>query len=227
MAGSDDESAPADRVRVWDMPVRLFHWALVVLVATSWIAADQGFMRVHLWSGSALLALLLFRLAWGIFGSTTARFSDFVHSPRAAYRYLRALAAGEEPHHAGHNPAGGWMVVVLLAFLSAQVATGLFANDGLKFMGPLALLVTAETSDRLTSLHGWLFNALLLLVWLHVVAAFFYLFVKRENLITPMVTGRKPRTLVPEAAAPRFARAWLAVTLFALSAGVAWWIVSG
>jgi cytochrome b len=220
----DDQSAPA-RVRVWDLPVRIFHWTIVALIATSWIAADRGFMRIHLWSGSALLALLLFRLVWGIVGSTTARFSDFVHSPRATFRYLRALAAGEKPRYAGHNPAGGWMVVVLLACLSAQVGTGLFANDGLEFMGPLALLVTADASDRLTSLHGWLFYVLLLLIWLHVVAAFFYLFVKRENLITPMMTGKKSRPLVPGSGALHFARAWLAGVLFVLSAGVAWWIV--
>jgi cytochrome b len=225
MAASDDDETASARVRVWDAPVRLFHWTIVALVATSWVAADQGFMRVHLWSGSAMLALLLFRLVWGLVGSTTARFSDFVYSPRAAFRYLRALAAGEKPLYAGHNPAGGWMVVLLLALLSAQVATGLFSNDGLKFMGPLAFQVTADTSDRLTSLHRWLFNVLLLLIWLHVVAVFFYLFVKRENLIAPMVTGRKPGQQVPERRELRFTRIWLAGVLFVLSAGVAWWIV--
>jgi cytochrome b len=225
MATSDEDQTASVRVRVWDVPVRIFHWTIVVLIATSWIAADQGFMRVHLWSGSTLLALLMFRLVWGIVGSTTARFSDFVHSPRAACRYLRALGAGEKPRYAGHNPAGGWMVMVLLALLSAQVATGLFSNDGLKFMGPLALHVTADTSDRLTSLHGWLFNILLLLIWLHVVAVFFYLFVKREDLITPMLTGKKPRHLVPEEGALRFPRAWLAGVLLVLSAGLVWWVV--
>ena len=225
MAGSDSQESVPASVRVWDVPVRIFHWTIVALIATSWIAADRGFMRVHLWSGSAMLALLLFRLAWGFVGSTTARFSDFVRSPRTAFAYLRALVGPVTAPHAGHNPAGGWMVVAMLAILSAQVATGLFANDGLKFMGPLALLVTADTSDRLTTLHGWLFNILLLLIWLHVVAVFFYLFVRRENLITPMLTGKKHGYLVPDGREPRIARASVAWVLLMLSAGVAWWIV--
>lgn len=225
MANSDDLKTVPARVAVWDVPVRIFHWTIVGLITTSWVAADQGFMRVHLWSGSALLALMLFRLAWGVFGSSTARFSGFVRSPRAAYGYLRALAGAEKPPYAGHNPAGGWMVVVLLAILSAQVATGLFANDGLKFMGPLALHVTADTSDRLTALHGWLFNILLLLIYLHVVAVFFYLFVKRENLITPMLTGKKFRHHVPEGHELRFTRAFIPWVLLVLCAGIAWWVV--
>ena len=225
MASSDDLTTVPTRVAVWDVPVRIFHWTIVALITTSWVAADQGFMRVHLWSGSALLALLLFRLAWGIFGSTTARFSDFIHSPRATFLYLRALAGAEKLRYAGHNPAGGWMVVALIATLSAQVATGLFANDGLKFMGPLALQVTADTSDRLTTLHGWLFNILLLLIYLHVVAVFFYLFVKRENLIAPMLTGKKLRHHVPEGHELRFTRAPLAWVLLVLCAGIAGWVV--
>jgi cytochrome b len=225
MASSDDLKTVPTRVAVWDAPVRIFHWTIVGLITTSWIAADQGFMRVHLWSGAALLALLLFRLLWGVVGSTTARFSNFVHSPRAAFGYLLSLAAAKKSPYAGHNPAGGWMVVVLIAMLCAQVATGLFANDGLKFMGPLALHVTADTSDRLTTLHGWLFNILLLLIYLHVVAVFFYLFVKRENLIAPMLTGKKLRHHVPAGLELRFTRASLAWVLFVLSAGIAWWVV--
>lgn len=226
MADSDGHEVSTARVRVWDAPVRLFHWAIVVLIVTSWISADQGYMRVHLWSGSTMLALLLFRIVWGIFGSTTARFSDFVRSPRTAFRYLRSLGRGEKPLHAGHNPAGGWMVVAFFAILAAQVTTGLFANDGLKFMGPLALLVPAETSDRITSFHGWLFYGLLALIWLHLVAVFFYLFVKRENLITPMFTGEKARQHVPDGDTPKFARAWLALPVLLVCAAIARWVVT-
>ncbi len=224
---SSEAPTPAARVRVWDLPVRLFHWTLVLLLAVSWISADQGFMRVHLWSGSALLALLLFRLAWGVVGPVTARFSDFVRSPRAVFGYLRGLGGAQKPRYGGHNPAGGWMVVALLAMLCAQVATGLFANDGLDFMGPLALLVTADTSDLLTAWHGRLFNLLLLLVYLHVVAVFFYLFVKRENLLAPMVTGRKAQQAVPTGFAQPATRPLLAWMLFLASAGLAWWVVRG
>ena len=122
-------------VVVWDLPTRIFHWTVVVLVAVSWFSADQGFMRVHLWSGLTLLALLLFRILWGVLGSTTSRFRDFLHPPRKVMAYLRAR---DDALYAGHNPAGGWMVALMIAVLLAQALTGLFSNDGLHFTGPLA-----------------------------------------------------------------------------------------
>src|SRR5579871_3850903 len=104
-------------VRVWDAPTRLFHWMVVSLVACSWYSADHGFMTLHLWSGSLLLVLLLFRIAWGIVGSTTARFSDFLRPPAKVIAYFKALAGDKKPLHAGHNPAGGWMVTALITML--------------------------------------------------------------------------------------------------------------
>jgi cytochrome b len=220
-----DASAPAgEHVRVWDVPTRLFHWAIVALVFLSWLSADQGYMRVHLWSGLTLLALLLFRLGWGLMGSTTARFSDFLHPPRKVIAYLGAQARGRHLPHAGHNPAGGLMVAALLIVLLAQVTTGLFANDGLKFAGPLALLVSDDASDRLTRIHGIIFNLILLLVWLHLVAIGFYHFVKGDNLVVPMVSGRKHRARVPEGTTLMFAHPALALGLLAVCAGVATWI---
>jgi len=175
--------SPAIRtLRVWDLPVRVFHWSLVVLGTLSWASAENGYMRVHVWSGLTLLTLLLFRVAWGFFGSTTARFSDFVRGPRQAVAYLHAIAHGDDPEHLGHNPAGGWMVLMLLAVLLAQAITGLFANDGVRFNAPLSGLGSSVASDRLTQLHGTIFNYILLLVWMHVVAVMYYRFVRGENL---------------------------------------------
>ena len=213
------------RVRVWDAPTRLFHWSVVVLIFISWLSADQGYMTVHLWSGLSLLALLLFRLGWGLMGTTTSRFSDFLHSPRKVLAYLRTQARGGRPLHAGHNPAGGMMVVVLLAALAAQVATGLFANDGLKFAGPLALFVSDDASDGLTKIHGVIFNIILALIWLHVVAVGFYHFVKGDNLVGAMVSGKKHRARVPEGATIIFAHPALALGLLLASAAVAAWIL--
>jgi cytochrome b len=185
-------------VMVWDIPTRLFHWTVVVLVFVSWLSADQGYMQVHLWSGLALLALLLFRLIWGLFGSTTARFSNFVHPVPQVLRYLKGMAGGNKLLYAGHNPAGGLMVIALLAVLLAQAITGLFATDGVKFTAPLAFWLPEEVSVQVTNWHGMIFNIILLLVWFHVVAVGFYLLVKGDNLIRPMLTGRKPQTHVPE-----------------------------
>jgi cytochrome b len=227
MAMQTDPATPvsAEHVRVWDAPTRLFHWSIVALVFLSWLSADQGYMRVHLWSGLTLLALLLFRLGWGLLGSTTARFSDFLHPPRKVLAYLRTHARGGRVLHAGHNPAGGLMVMALLAVLLAQVLTGLFANDGLKFSGPLALLVSDDASDRLTRVHGIIFNTILVLVWLHVVAVGFYHFVKGDNLVGPMVSGKKHRAHVPEGVTIIFAHPALAIALFLASAVVMAWIL--
>lgn len=215
---------PPTHVQVWDGPVRLFHGAVVILLLVSWCSADQGYMRVHLWSGLALLALLLFRLVWGFVGSTTARFRDFLHPPRKVLAYLRSLGGANKALFAGHNPAGGLMVVGLIAVLLLQAMTGLFANDGLRFHGPLALLVSEETSTRLTGLHGTIFNIILILVWLHVVAVGFYLFVQRDNLIKPMLTGRKHKKHVPDGWNITLAQPYLAVLILALAAGLVFWL---
>jgi cytochrome b len=216
---------PNPRVYVWDAPTRLFHWSIVVLIFVSWLSADQGYMTVHLWSGLTLLALLLFRIGWGFAGATTARFSNFLHAPPKVIAYLRTIVRGGKPLHAGHNPAGGLMVAVLLAALLAQAVTGLFANDGLKFSGPLALQVSVDRSDWLTQIHGTIFNILLVLIWLHLVAIGFYFLVKGENLVGPMVTGKKHRAHVPEGVALVFTPPVIAIALLVLSAACAAWIL--
>ena len=213
------------RVPVWDIPTRLFHWSVVLLLCISWLSADQGYMRVHLVSGLTLLALLLFRIAWGLVGSTTARFTNFLHSPRRVAGYLKSLAGGERVFHAGHNPAGGLMVLALIVVLLAQVATGLFANDGVQFHGPLALLVSEDVSTRLTNIHGLVFDLLLILVWCHVVAVGFYLLVKGDNLVWPMITGKKSRAHLPDELNIVFTRFYIALLLLAVSAGIAAWIM--
>jgi len=212
---------PSTHVRVWDIPIRLFHWSIVVLLLVSWVSADQGFMKVHLWSGLTVLALLLFRVLWGLFGSTTARFVDFLHPPRKVVAYLRGQ---EKALYAGHNPAGGWMVAVMIGVLLAQALTGLFSNDGLHFTGPLALWVSDDVSTRITGLHGTIFNIILVLVWLHVVAVGFYLLVKNHNLVAAMFTGRKHYRHVPAGLNLSFTRLSIALLLLGLTAGIAAWV---
>lgn len=228
MASDLREQIP--HVRVWDAPTRLFHWSIVFLVFVSWLSADQGYMTVHLCSGLALLTLLLFRIGWGLVGSTTARFSDFLHPPRTVIGYLTGFKRGEKILYAGHNPAGGLMVVAMIAVLLMQAVTGLFANDGLHFSGPLALLVSDDTSTWLTKVHGLIFNIILLLVWCHVVAVGFYLFVKGDNLVKAFITGRKPHTHIPVEANIAFTKSYIALLLLllVLTAGaVAWFMIQG
>lgn len=219
-----DNKGSVAHVLVWDIPTRLFHWSIVLLLFISWLSADQGFMTVHLWSGSALLALLLFRIGWGIVGSTTSRFRDFIHPPRKIAGYLKAMASGEKPLHAGHNPAGGLMVAILIAVLLAQALTGLLANDGMHFSGPFANWVSEEGSAQATTLHRMIFNVILLLIWCHIVAVGFYLFVKGDNLVRPMFTGKKPHTHVPAGLQIKFTRLYIALLLLILTVGVVAWI---
>lgn len=219
-----DSSQPPS-VRVWDVPTRLFHWAIVILIAVSWLSADRGYMRVHLWSGLALLTLVVFRIVWGFVGSTTSRFSNFIHSPASVLGYLRQSAGAQKRLYAGHNPAGGLMVVVLISALCAQIVTGLLANNDINFNSPLATLVSKEVSDEMTVLHGSLFDLILVLVWMHVVAVFFYLFVKGENLVWPMFTGRKHRAHVPGGVSIRFTSVPLALFLIGFCALLVWWFL--
>jgi cytochrome b len=227
MASAEPQSVTAaapDLVRVWDAPVRVFHWSIVALVVLSWVSAENGYLKLHLWSGLSLLTLLLFRIAWGFVGSTTARFSDFVHRPGQALAYLRSMRRGERQVHAGHNPAGGWMVMALLAVLLLQAGTGLFANDGVHFNGPLAARISSELSDRLSSLHGMIFNVILLLAWMHVVAALFYRYVRGEDLVAAMISGKKPRDETPADADLKFVHRRWALLWLALAATLVWWI---
>jgi cytochrome b len=178
---------------VWDIPTRLFHWLLVGLVMFSFITGKIGLtaMRYHEWSGFAILVLVGFRLVWGFIGGQQSRFGTFVKGPAAVIRYASSLFKKDSTGHIGHNPLGGWSIIAMLTSLIIQVGTGLFANDDILTEGPLVNLVSKETSDWLTGVHHLNQKALLILVVIHICAVIFYLTAKRENLIKPMITGRK------------------------------------
>ena len=221
------------RIRIWDLPVRLFHWTLVVLMAVSYFSGQAGgdWMKLHFWSGYAILTLLLFRIAWGFVGSTTARFTHFVRGPEAALEHLKELAGADRPRDVGHNPLGGAMVIALLAGLLLQVAAGMFAadTDMGTISGPLANLVADKWVDAATVFHHTWVNVLLLLVAIHVLAALLYLVWKRQNLIGAMFTGRKRLDDVVAPGQPRpalsFGSGRLAVSLLVVAAAVVYFIV--
>lgn len=180
--------APAPKsTLVWDAPLRVFHWFLVVLLAFSWWSAENGAMQWHRYSGYTVLTLLLFRLYWGFAGSTTARFAHFVRGPRAVWAYLRGRSAPT----IGHNPLGGWSVIALLGVLLVQTGSGLFAvdTDGLE-SGPLAKWISFGTGRELADLHEVGFNLLLALTALHVLAIAAHRVFWRRNLLSPMLSGR-------------------------------------
>lgn len=221
------------RIRVWDLPVRLFHWALVILLATSYFSGRAGgdWMKLHFWSGYAILTLLLFRIVWGFIGSTTARFSNFVKGPSAAFRHVTELAGAERPREAGHNPLGGAMVLVLIFAVLAQVVAGLFSGDTDMGMvnGPLSYRIPDKWIDTATAFHKYWINILLILVAVHVLAAIVYLLWKRQNLIGAMIHGHKPihDVVEPGQSVPRlqFASGKLAISLLIACAAVVYFIV--
>jgi cytochrome b len=221
------------KIKVWDLPVRLFHWTLVILMVASYFSGRAGgdWMKLHFWSGYAILTLLLFRIAWGFVGSTTARFSNFVKGPIAGLAYLRDLVTGRPTYDAGHNPAGGAMVIVLIFAVLAQAVAGLFSADtdlG-TVNGPLANLIADKWVDRLTYFHKFWINVLWCLVGLHVLASLVYLLWKRQNLIGSMFTGHKPHAHVapPGQPAPAlgFASGRLALSLLVVAGAIVYFVV--
>ncbi|MFP8966405.1 cytochrome b/b6 domain-containing protein [Pokkaliibacter sp. CJK22405] len=180
------------RITVWDWGVRLFHWLLVLDFAGLWYTAEQGMMLWHERCGYLMFGLLLFRWGWGIWGSSTAKLSVLITSPSKVVNFLKSLV--QRKTHAeqtvGHNPAGGWMVLVLLLVLSLQVMTGMMGNDDVFFTGPLAGWVDKDTSDLLTRIHHIAFNGLLWLAGIHIAAVLWHQFTG-ERLIEAMISGKK------------------------------------
>ena len=205
-------------MRVWDAPTRLFHWAIVLLVAFSYTTVQLGWMKLHFVSGYAILTLLLFRLVWGFVGSDTARFRSFLVSPLKSLTHLAHFTRREVDNQVGHNAAGGWMVLFLLLVLAVQVATGLFSSDDDLNEGPLAKYVGDHASGRLSHLHSLNFNLILGLSILHVLAVIAYAAVKRHDLVRPMITGKKrmPAAMRP----PRMASSLLALLVLLCAAGL-------
>jgi cytochrome b len=218
MESARPETAGTRTVRVWDLPTRAFHWLAVALVAACWVTQRLNWMEWHVRLGEVLLALVLFRLMWGVAGGETARFRSFVASPAAAWRHLKHLLQREPDLQVGHNPAGGWMVLLLLALLLAETLSGLYDNNDIADEGPLSEIVPAAVANAIAKLHAWGWDVLLGAVVLHVCAIAVYALVKGHNLLGPMLTGRKH--LPAAVRAPARASLWLAVLLLALAATI-------
>jgi cytochrome b len=182
------------KIRVWDLPVRLFHWLLVVLIAVSIITQEIGgnAMDWHFRAGYAVLTLIAFRLVWGLVGTRYARFSDFIHGPSPIIAYLRGSDAGSGEKYHGHNPVGSLSVFALLGVILIQAVSGLFANDDIASEGPLVKFISKDLSDRFTWFHtevsAWV---IYFLIGLHILAIAYYYVAKKKDLVTPMFTGDK------------------------------------
>ena len=185
---------------VWDVFVRLFHWSLVTLFAVSMVSGKVGgeWIDWHMKSGYAILTLVTFRLIWGFVGGEYARYASFLTGPIRAMKFAKSLLGKTSEHVIGHNPVGGWMVIVLLLLLATQAVLGLFSNDEIATTGPLARYVSDATSITLMGRHRTIGNILLVLVGVHIAAVLFHVFVKKEGLVRAMFSGSK--ALPPELA---------------------------
>ncbi len=192
---------------VWDGFVRVFHWSLVLLFVISAVSGKVGgeWISWHMKSGYAILVLVTFRLIWGFVGGEYARYVSFLAGPIRAMKFAKGLLGKTHQHVIGHNPVGGWMVVVLLLLLATQAVLGLFSNDEIATTGPLARYVSDETSITLMGRHRTIGNILLGLVGIHIAAVLFHVVVKKEGLIRAMFSGKKelPAHLAHEAIAAR------------------------
>jgi cytochrome b len=217
-------------LRVWDIAIRLFHWSLLPLIIGSYVSITLAdgpeallWMRVHVICGEMMLGLLVFRLIWGLIGSDTARFAMFLRTPATALRSLAHMFRRGPDTEIGHNPAGGWMVMIMLLLIAVQVITGLCANDDGSTEGPLVKYIGKALSNKISDLHGVNFNILVAAIVVHMAAILVYAVVKKHNLVRPMLTGKK--RLPAAQRAPRMASPWLAllslVVAAAISVGVA------
>jgi cytochrome b len=192
---------PPRNVLVWDIFIRVFHWLIVALVAAAYATWRLNWMAWHGWIGEAVLTLVLFRWLWGFFGGETARFSGFLASPRAVSQHVKDWLRREPDHQVGHNPAGGWMVVLLLALMLVETLTGLYVANDIADEGPLTEIVPAWAANAIAASHAIVWDALLAAIVLHVLAIAGFAAIKGQNLLRPMVTGTK--VLPASVAAPR------------------------
>jgi len=221
------ETSNSSDLRVWDLPTRLFHWLLVAsfiaAYLTNWLGVS--YFTYHLWSGYFVTVLVGFRILWGIFGTHHAQFSNFVRHPLESFRYASSLIKNNAPAYPGHNPLGALMVLLLLIIALVQAVTGLFANDEIFNAGPLYGYVSNELSLKLTGIHKELFYWILGAIAIHVSAVLFYVFVKRDNLIKAMITGKKPRRGYEGARSIESSKVWLALFLVVLVSALLAWVV--
>ena len=216
-------------VVAWDLYTRLFHWLLVILVVSAWFTAEFGDLEMnwHKRVGYAIFVLLVFRILWGIFGSSTARFRGFIYSPSKVISYSKSFRKDSSDKYLGHNPAGGWMVLLLLFNIFLQLGTGLFATDELFANGPLSDYINEALSRKFTFIHELNFIALMVFITLHISAVLMYLLFRKENLIKPMINGKKPVKDYKDVNEANIAPLWLALICLTIAVLVVSLVITG
>ncbi len=216
----------AKKTLIWDLPTRLFHWFLAFCFAGAWISHEMGVegFQIHTFFGYTIMTLVLWRVAWGVLGTRYARFSSFVKGPRAVLRHLGASKQEDKGPEAGHDPAGGWAILVMLALLAIQAGSGLANGGELLMEGPWFHTLSENYRNLAHEIHELVFNLLLGLVALHLAAVLVYRVRHGRKLASAMVTGRQETG--PGAQGINGHKALQALGLLALCAGLVWALVS-
>lgn len=215
------------KIKVWDGGTRLFHWVLVILFSLSAYSAFQDkfgiYADIHIYSGVAILALVIWRVLWGFVGSETSRFSHFLRGPKATLDYAKSAMRDAPYERIGHNPLGGLSVLLMLLLLAAQTILGLYSTDAMLFSGPLADSIDSGLAEDLTEVHELIGFTLMGLVGVHILAIIAYGVRRKADLVRPMITGT--RAVNEGVSAPRIANPLLALVLFAVVAAAVWYSI--
>ena len=210
---------------IWDLPLRIFHWSFAVTILASWYTAEQGadLVEIHIQLGFVALALIVFRVLWGLIGPKHARFSQFVPSPKALFAYLRKSKTDKTTP--GHNPLGAMMVILMIVLISAQAISGLFINDDVFSSGPYYGSISNELEKIMRFLHHNTFDFMIAAIGLHLAAVAYYWRVKKQNLVLPMITGKKSAEQVKAVDAIPHSKIILACLVAACCVGFIYWLV--
>jgi cytochrome b len=226
--GGNQKAATTLRVlRVWDSPTRIMHWVLVTAIAICWSTGETGDLEYHHYAGYVALWVVMMRVYWGFAGSSTARFANFVRGPQTVFKYVRTLHLRNTPATLGHNALGAISVLALLAAVAAVGVTGLFAVDmDVLYSGPLSMYVDFREGRRFARWHSTLFDVLLVVIALHLLAVSFYYAYKRQNLVASMITGKRKAAEV-HGEELQVAPVWRLLLGAAIASTVIWVITTG
>lgn len=212
---------------VWDLPLRLFHWLLVIAICGAWYTSEQQgeMVELHMQIGYFILGLTLFRLIWGFFGTRYSKFSQFFPTPARLSNYFKSLKSSSNDSYVGHNPIGSLMLLLMIFLILAQAISGLFINDDIFSSGPYYGTISAEMEKVMKLIHHNAFDFLLAAIALHISAAFYYRLAKKHDLITPMITGKKSAEEVKTEEAIPHSKLLVAIIMAILVAGLVYWLV--
>ncbi len=212
---------------IWDLPLRIFHWSLVICLLGSWYTSNQdnGLIEYHLTLGYITLGLIIFRVLWGILGTTHSRFSQFIPSLAKLSLYIKNFYSSDTPSHPGHNPLGSLMVVFMLAVIFLQAVSGLFMNDDIFTSGPYYGTLDEKLEVIAVFIHHNGFNVILATIAMHIFAVIFYTIFKKQSLVLPMVTGKKSSTDVTKKDSISHSKIGLAILISIFVSVFVYWLV--